>query len=122
MLQLFSYNVVNDKKSVLGILKIYRNFRKRTPDGFNHFPQAQVSRILKKHPILSGYKKVFNGITKLKSILTRKKYKKQVIGKNQVKQINKTEVLFCTPGKKGISMVQLLLDINALKIHNSYAV
>ena len=35
------------KKSVLGILKIYRNFRKRTPDGFNHFPQAQVSGILK---------------------------------------------------------------------------
>jgi hypothetical protein len=32
------YIVENDKKSVLGILKIYRNFRKRTPDEFNHFP------------------------------------------------------------------------------------
>ena len=34
---------------------------------------------------------------------------------------NKTQVLFCTPSKKGITMVQLLLNINALKIHNSYA-
>ena len=35
------------KKGVLGILKIYRNFRKRTPDEFNHFPQTQVFGILK---------------------------------------------------------------------------
>ena len=32
--------VVNDKKSVLGILKNYGNFRKRTPDEFYHLKQT----------------------------------------------------------------------------------
>ena len=57
------------KKGVLGILKIYGNFRKRSPDEFNHLPQTQVIGILKKHPILSGREKVFNGITKQKVYL-----------------------------------------------------
>ena len=42
------HHVVNDKKGVLGILKIYGNFRKRTPDEFNPLPQTQVVGILKK--------------------------------------------------------------------------
>ena len=67
------------KKGVLGILKIYGNFRKRNPDEFNHLSQTQVIGILKKHPTLSSCKKVFNGITKQKGIFTRKKYRKQVI-------------------------------------------
>ena len=70
------------KKGVLGILKMYGNFCKRAPDEFNHLPQTQVIGILKKHPILSGRKKVFNGITKQKDIFTRKKYRKQVIDKS----------------------------------------
>ena len=72
--------VENDKKNVLGILKIYRNFRKRTPDGFNHFPQAQVSRILKNTLSSLIAKKCSMGLQN-KSIFTRKKYKKQVIDK-----------------------------------------
>ena len=59
------------KKGVLGILK-NGNFRKRTPDEFNHLSQTQVIRILKKHPTLFGRKKVFNGITKQKGIFTCK--------------------------------------------------
>ena len=76
------HHVVNDKKRRLRILKIYGNFRKRSPDEFNHLPQTQVIGILKKHPILFGHKKVFNGITKQKGIFTRKKYRKQVIDKS----------------------------------------
>ena len=34
------HNVVNDKKGVLGILKNYGNFRKRTPDEFYHLEQT----------------------------------------------------------------------------------
>ena len=34
------HTVVNDKKSVLGILQIYGNFRKRTPDEFYHLKQT----------------------------------------------------------------------------------
>ena len=50
-----------------------------------------------------------------KSIFTCKKYKKQVIDKNQLKQINKIQVLFCTPGKKGASVVKLLLNNQCTK-------
>ena len=32
--------VVNDKKGVLGILKNYGNFRKRTPEEFYHLEQT----------------------------------------------------------------------------------
>ena len=57
-------------KRALGILKIYRNSHKRPLADFNHSPQAQVSRILKKHPISSDRKKVFNEFTKQKYIYT----------------------------------------------------
>ena len=36
----FNDIVVNDKKGVLGILKIYGNFRKRTPDELYHLEQT----------------------------------------------------------------------------------
>ena len=35
------------KKSILGILKNYGNFRKRTPDEFYYLKQPHVKRILK---------------------------------------------------------------------------
>ena len=63
-------------------LRNFENLWKRTLGEFNHLPQTQVIGILKKHPILSGRKKVFNGITKQKGIFTRKKYRKQVIDKS----------------------------------------
>ena len=41
--------------------------------------------------------------------------------KNQVKQTNKTQVLFCTSGKKGASMVKLLLNNQCTKRYTIYA-
>ena len=50
-----------------------------------------------------------------KNIFTHKKYKKQIIDKNQVKEINLTQVLFCTPSKKGITIIPLLLNNQCTK-------
>ena len=106
MLLEFICNLVNDKKGVLGILKIYGNFRKRTPDEFYHLVQTQVIRTLKKHPTLFGCKKVFTGITKQKGIFTRKKYRKEVIDKS-IQSNQENQSFFAMLGKKGTSMVQL---------------
>ena len=94
------------KKGVIGILKNYGNFRKRTPDEFYHLAQTQVIRILKKHPTLFDHKKVFNGIMKQKGIFTRKKYRKQVIDKS-IQSNQENQSFFAMVGKKGTSMVQL---------------
>ena len=55
------------KKGVLGILKNYGNFLKRTPDEFYHLKHPRLKESLK-HPTLFFHKKVFNGITKQKCI------------------------------------------------------
>jgi len=89
------------KKRVLGILKIYRNFQKRTSDRFNHFPQAQVSRILKN--ILSSLiAKKYSMGSQNKSIFTRKKYKKQVIDKIRLNKSIKLKSFFVHLAKKAL--------------------
>ena len=102
------------KKRALGILKTYRNSHKRPLADFNHSPQAKVSRILKNilFPLIA---KKCSMNSQNKSIFTRKEYKKQIIDKNQVKRINLTQVLFCTPSKKGITIIPLLLNNQCTK-------
>ena len=73
---------------------------------FNHSPQAQVVKILIKHPISSDRKKGFNEFTK-QNIFTRNKYEKQIVDKKQAKTMNLTQVLFCIPSKKGITIILL---------------
>ena len=70
---------------------------------FNHSPQAQVVKIL---IISSDRKKGFNEFTK-QYVFTRNKYEKQLIDKKQAKTMNLTQVLFCTPSKKGITIILL---------------
>ena len=66
------------KKGVLGILKNYGNFRKRTPDEFYHLKQTQVKRILKtSYSILSQKSVQWNHETK--NVFTGLMYIKQVI-------------------------------------------
>ena len=60
---------------------------------FNHSPQAQVDKILIKHPISSDRKKCSMNLQN-KSIFTHKEYEKQIIGKKQAKQMNLTQVPF----------------------------
>ena len=45
-----------------------------------------------------------------KNIFTRNKYEKQIIDKKQAKQMNLTQVLFCTPSKKGITIIPLSIN------------
>ena len=56
------------KKGVLGILKNYGNFRKRTQDEFYHLNKPSIKESLK-HPTLFCSKKMFNGITKQRMYL-----------------------------------------------------
>ena len=45
-----------------------------------------------------------------KNIFTHNKYEKQIIDKKQAKQMNLTQVLFCTPSKKGITIIPLSIN------------
>ena len=110
-------NVENDKKRVLGILKIYRNFRKRTSDRFNHSPQAQVSRILKN--ILSSL--ITTSVQWAHKTKVNLKYKKQVIDKIRLNKSIKPISFFAHLAKKAHQWLDFYSIINALKIHNSYA-
>ena len=87
------------KKGVLGILKNYGNFRKRTPDEFYRLAQTPGYKNPKKHPTLFGRKKVFNGITKQKGIFTSNKHRKQVIDKSIRSNLEKL-ILFCKAWQK----------------------